>query len=145
MTFRFAQHKDLPIVKKFLSSARLPYEDIDAHILNFLLAEKNSRLIGAVGIELLGNVALLRSLAVKKTVRNGGIGKKLVDHIKAYAQLNNVEKWFLLTTTAQDFFQKIGFEVILRTEAPPEIHGTEEFKHICPSSAIFMTQDLRKE
>ena len=145
MTFRFAQHKDLLIVRKFLSSAGLPYEDFDTHILNFLLAEKNSRLIGVVGIELLGNVALLRSLAVKKTMRNGGIGKKLVDHMKAYAQLNHIETWFLLTATAQDFFQKIGFEVISRTEAPPEIQGTEEFKNICPASALFMAQDLRRE
>ncbi|MDO8281827.1 MAG: arsenic resistance N-acetyltransferase ArsN2 [Thermodesulfovibrionia bacterium] len=142
MIFRFAEHKDLPRVSELLAAVDLPYQDIDGHISNFLLAEEGGELIGVGGIEIVSNTALLRSLAVKEAARNNGIGKTFVDKIRSFAQLNNVEKLFLLTTTASGFFKKTGFEEIDRTRVPSEIKNTEEFKSICPSSAICMMQDI---
>jgi len=145
MIFRFAEHEDLPRVSKLLAAVDLPYQDIEGHISNFLLVEKDGELTGVIGIEILGNAALLRSLAVKETERNNGIGKTLVDKIMSYAQLNNVGKMFLLTTTASEFFQKIGFVGIDRAQVPLEMKSTEEFKNICPLSAVCMRQEIGKK
>lgn len=142
MKFRFAENDDLPKIRNLLMAVNLPYQDIDRHITNFLLIEKDAELSGVLGLEILGNVALLRSLAVKKTERNNGIGKTLIDKIKSYAQLNNVEKLYLLTTAASDYFQKIGFVRIDREQAPSEIKNTDEFKYICPLSAVCMMQEI---
>ena len=44
----------------------------------------------------------------------------------------------LLTTTATAFFRRIGSVAVDRAEAPPALHGSEEFAHVCPASAVCM-------
>ena len=46
----------------------------------------------------------------------------------------------LLTQTARDFFAHLGYRVIERTEAPEEVQGSEEFRSLCPASAICMVK-----
>ncbi len=145
MLFRFAEQKDLANVSELLAAVDLPFQDIGEHLSNFLLVEKEGELVGVVGLELAGSSALLRSLAVKETEQSRGIGKTLVDKIKAYGQLNNVEKLFLLTTTASDFFRQAGFTAIEREAVPQEIKSTEEFRTICPLSATCMVLEIGKE
>ncbi len=53
-----------------------------------------------------------------------------------------IKKLFLLTNTASDFFKKIGFNQINRSEADPLIQPKEEFSYLCPYSAIVMVKDL---
>ena len=145
MIFRFAEHNDLPRVTELLAAVDLPCQDIGEHMPNFLLIENDGKLSGVVGLEVSGSFALLRSLAVKETERRSGLGKALVDKIISYAQLNNVEKIFLLTTTAEEFFRKRGFAAIEREALPAEIKSTEEFKSICPLSATCMVREISNE
>jgi amino-acid N-acetyltransferase len=145
MTFRFTRPNDLPKIKQLLSDASLPSQDIDQHISHFIIAEKSGELIGVIGLELIGKVALLRSAAVVNSERGTGLGKELVAKIKSYAQLNNVEQLYLLTTTASGFFQKLGFERIDREQVPQAIKNTAEFKSICPVSAVCMKLNLGGE
>ena len=49
---------------------------------------------------------------------------------------------YLLTMTAADFFQKIGYEVNQRDKVPESIKKTEEFKNVCPVSAACLFKDL---
>jgi choline dehydrogenase-like flavoprotein len=50
---------------------------------------------------------------------------------------------FLLTTTAEGFFPRFGFEQITRDEVPPSVRGSVEFQSACPASAIVMRRQLR--
>ena len=50
---------------------------------------------------------------------------------------------YLLTTTAQDWFPRFGFERVDRSSTPPEIAGSDEFAELCPASAVVMRLDLR--
>ena len=49
---------------------------------------------------------------------------------------------FLLTTTAERFFPKFGFERIERTDVPASLQASIEFRSACPSSAIVMRKAL---
>jgi amino-acid N-acetyltransferase len=49
---------------------------------------------------------------------------------------------FLLTTTAEGFFPRFGFEQITRDEVPPSVRGSGEFQSACPASAIVMRRQL---
>ena len=140
--YRFAEDTDIPMVRRFLSAVELPYEDIDKHISHCLLAIRKDRLAGMVGIEIAGNTALLRSLAVDEIDRNKHIGTTLFDKIRSYAQLNDIKGLYLLTTTATEFFEEKGFKRIIRDAVPEEIKRTEEFKSICPSTAVCMKRDI---
>ena len=95
-----------------------------------------------VGLELFGEVALLRSLAVASSRRGTGVGSGLVAHAERHARDQGVQSLFLLTTTAEKFFLRRGYTRIPRDEAPAAIKGTKEFSGICPSSSAFMVKQL---
>lgn len=137
---RFAKQSDMTAIKELLSTNDLPYEDIDGHLPHFLVAEKGARIVGAAGLEIHQNFALLRSLVVSSSEAGKGLGSILVQKILSYAQSRNIERVFLLTTTADQFFKKIGFEQTDRNSVPIAIRNTKEFASICPSTAVCMTR-----
>jgi len=96
----------------------------------------------AVGLELYPPVGLLRSLAVRPALRKHGFANALVAHAESFAAARGVERLFLLTTTAGDFFAKRGYAPTSRIEAPPVIQATSEFAGLCPSSSAFLSRTL---
>ncbi|MGD1906881.1 MAG: arsenic resistance N-acetyltransferase ArsN2 [Leptolyngbyaceae cyanobacterium] len=99
---------------------------------------------GVIGLELYDSVALLRSLAVAAEVRGTGVGKALVAAAEDYAQTEGVQALYLLTTTAAEFFARLGYGLADRDSAPESIKATREFSGLCPSSATFMMKQLRQ-
>jgi amino-acid N-acetyltransferase len=134
-------------LKQFLRSNNLPHQDIDNAISTkgrmFLgYYDDSGELIGSGGLELYGDAALLRSVAVKENHRGKDLGKKVFKDLVAQAQKENIANIFLLTETAKDFFLKRGFEVIGRNEVPDTIKASSEFSHVCPASAVCMFYKL---
>ncbi|GAB3345277.1 arsenic resistance N-acetyltransferase ArsN2 [Marilutibacter aestuarii] len=97
---------------------------------------------GLVGLEMHGNAALLRSLAVAAEARGRGLGEALVDHAEREATARGLERLFLLTTTATGFFQRLGYRTLAREDAPPGIVASTQFASLCPASASFMAKTL---
>lgn len=133
----------LGAVTALLEAAQLPTADLtDAHCRHFFYSGPESAPAGLVGLELLGDVALLRSLAVIPQARAMGLGSALVAHAEAYARSNGVSAVYLLTTTAEKFFARLGYTAAARDSAPPAIRATREFAGICPASSAFLTKPL---
>jgi amino-acid N-acetyltransferase len=131
---------DAPAIAARLRDADLPHEDFADHLANFLVARREDGVVGAVGFELHGRDALLRSLVVAPAHRGTGLGGELVDRLAAEARRRGVMQFYLLTTTAAAFFARRGFQKIDRQAVPAVIAGTKEFNSLCPSSAICMTR-----
>jgi amino-acid N-acetyltransferase len=130
-------------VKNLLSESGLPIADITAkHTEHFFGCGSDSKLEGVVGLELYGQVALLRSLTVAAKRRGSGLGSKLVEHAERHARDHGVKSLYLLTMSAENFFLRRGYVRIPRKEAPPAIMGTKEFAGICPTSSAFMFKTL---
>ena len=130
-------------IKEILVSAQLPTSDIrPEHMEHFFGAWSGSALVGVVGIEPYGTVALLRSLAVVAPKRGSGVGSRLLALIEQYATEREVRSMFLLTTTAESYFGKRGYLVAPRKAAPEAIRSTKEFASICPSSAVLMVKHM---
>jgi amino-acid N-acetyltransferase len=51
------------------------------------------------------------------------------------AREHHVDAVFLLTTTAEQFFPKFGFERISRADVPASVQASVEFQSACPASA----------
>ena len=138
----FANPK-LSAVKQLLSESSLPIEDITAqHLQHFFGCGSGLELEGLVGLELYGEVALLRSLAVASSRRGSGVGSGLVAHAERHARDQGVQSLYLLTTTAEAFFMRRGYARIPRDAAPTAIKSTKEFSGICPTSSAFMVKHL---
>lgn len=99
-------------------------------------------LTGLVGIERYGSIGLLRSLAVIPEQRSHGLGQRLVDYAEQYAASQGINRLFLLTTTAADFFTGRGYRIAARESAPAAIRATAQFAGLCPASSTFMSKQL---
>ncbi len=130
-------------VRQLLSACELPTADIFPSSSLLLFGIRSSaKLVGMVGLEVYGPVALLRSLAISPTHRKHGLGKSLVDFAEAHAASLGVDSLYLLTTTANDFFSRLGYSPVSRDEAPSSIKSTSQFSGLCPVSSGFMCKQL---
>ena len=126
---------------ELLKKNNLPTEDINPGTQLFVI-EENDSVIGTIAVEYNFDVALLRSLSVSEQKRNSGIGQMLVAFIENYVQKQGVQSIYLLTTTAEDFFLKKGYESVDRNEVPDFIKNTKEFSIICSASSTLMKKEL---
>ncbi len=134
---------DLPDVVRLLDASDLPHRDVTAAMLShFLLARDGGQLVGAIGLEPYGRVGLLRSLAVAEAERGRGLGIELTRALERRARELGVKDLYLLTTTAERFFGKLGYRVVQRADVPDAIRATTEFRDICPSSSVCMVKTL---
>ena len=126
-------------IQGLLAACQLPYLDLTPqHLEHFLSCKTDHGIAGVVGLEIDGEVALLRSLAVAPGFRGQGMGNQLVKEIEAYAGARGVREVYLLTTTAADYFAGCSYRKIERSKTPAEIQATEQFASICPDSAVCM-------
>lgn len=133
----------LAAAKALLITADLPVADLtDGHCEHFFCRGSPEAPTGLVGLELFGDTALLRSLVVSPAARSSGQGSALVRYAENYAQSRGVRTLFLLTTTAQGFFERLGYAYAARGVAPQAIRSTREFAGLCPASSAFMTKQL---
>jgi len=127
----------------FLQAQDLPVADItDEHLEHFFFVGSDGAPTGLVGLEIYGPVALLRSLVVGANARRKGLGSALVEHAEQYAGSKRVRSIYLLTTTAEAFFKRLGYDRIDRSQAPSCIERTREFASLCPANSAFMAKSL---
>ena len=129
---------DLPAVHALLDRHRLPLDGVDDHVDSMVLAREGARVVGAAALEVYADGALLRSVAVDPTVQGSGVGQQLTEAALRMAQTRGVDAVFLLTTTAERFFPRFGFERIDRGDVPASVQQSVEFRSACPASAIVM-------
>lgn len=126
-----------------LAASGLPVADLAAGVPVALFAVRGPQgIAGVVGVEVLGRQGLLRSLAVAESARGRGLGRALVDHVEVWSVRQGLEELCLLTTTAADFFARLGYERIARESAPDVARRSEQFASLCPASAVLMRKAL---
>lgn len=137
------RHPSLAQVRRLTAAGELPTDDLgEADLAHFFGAGTADELLGVVGLELLGDTALLRSLAVAAEARGSGYGRALVAAAERHAAGLGVRSLYLLTTTAADFFARLGYRRVERESAPDGVRRTREFASLCPASAAFMLKRL---
>ena len=138
-SMRAAAPADLPAVRTLLAESDLPDAGLDAifadHAGDFVLAEAGGALVGVAGLEVRGDDALLRSVAVHPEWR-----ANLVKRLVCMAEARGLRALYLLTMTAEHYFPRFGFEVIARGAVPAAIADTLEFRSACPASAVAMAR-----
>ncbi len=136
-----ASPADEPRIRQLLSSSGLPHEDITPeHLHHYWVLKEKDQLIGVIGLEVLRPFALLRSLAIDPLFRNEGLGSQLTQQAERYADSLKIEALYLLTTTAEGFFAKRGYQKVPREGTPDLIQGTAEFRSMCPLTAVCMVK-----
>ncbi len=126
---------DLPRLRDLLAGSGLPVDDLDLSRQHFLTATLGDEVVACAAVEPCGADALLRSVAVRADLRDRGVGDLLCRRALDLARAHGARAVWLLTTTADGWFARRGFEAADRAGAPPRIAATSEFRSTCPASA----------
>ena len=142
MTIERAQTSDLPEVLNLLERHHLPPDGVHEHVASMVVARDHGTIVGVAAAELYADGALLRSVAVDPLAQGKGIGHQLTEAVLRLARERDVDTVFLLTTTAEKFFPRFGFEQVSRSDVPATVQASVEFQSACPASAIVMRKRL---
>ncbi len=139
---RAALPGDLPGILALLERAQLPTAGVAEWLPRFVVVEGTGGVVGTAGMELYGRAALLRSVVVSPELRGSGLGAALTERIAAEASAAGARMLYLLTTTADAYFPRLGFQRIRRDDLPPDLAASEELKGACPVSAVVMARPI---
>jgi amino-acid N-acetyltransferase len=137
-----ATDRDLPEIRLLLERLNLPLAGVDEHLRTMLVAREDGQIVGTAALELYAEGALLRSVAVDSGRQGRQLGHRLTEAALRLAAARGAGTVFLLTTTAERFFPRFGFERITRDEVPVSVRASVEFQSACPASAIVMRKYL---
>jgi amino-acid N-acetyltransferase len=138
-----AQERDLPQIRSLLERLHLPLAGVDEHLATMLVAKHGEQIVGTAALELYADGALLRSVAVEPDQQGKQLGHQLTDAALRMATIRGANAVFLLTTTAERFFPRFGFEQISREQVPTSVRESVEFQSACPASATVMRKQLQ--
>ena len=130
-------------VRALLERSGLPTSDLEAARPEFAVIREKDQVIAAGALQRFGSSALLRSVVVAPDRRGSGLGQAIVSELERMARSAQISRLVLLTQSAAEFFGHRGYRVIDRSTAPEDMQGSEEFRSLCPSSAMCMAKNLR--
>jgi amino-acid N-acetyltransferase len=138
-TLRTAAEGDRLTIADMLREFDLPTEGLEEQFgEGYVVAEQNGEIVAAGGVEAYGHYGLLRSVVVRESLRGKGLGEAIVDDRLRWSARKGLKAVYLLTTTVPEFFQRVGFTEMKRSEMPVEIQGSREFSEVCPVTATAM-------
>ena len=137
-----ATHDDADALLALMERAHLPTDGLRDHLDAALVARDGDRIVGSAAIEVYADGGLLRSVAVDADHRGVGLGERLTAAAIGEAERRHLAALYLLTTTAERFFPRFGFEPITRDQVPASVQDSIEFRGACPASAVVMLKRL---
>ena len=135
--------RDAHDVLRLVEESQVTTDGLLDHLRTILVARLGHRIVGTAGLEIHSDGALLRSVAVSSDVRGRGVGTVLVESALHMAEELNVRDVYLLTFTAENYFQRFGFQSLDRGDVPASLRASVQFTHACPSTALVMLKRLR--
>jgi amino-acid N-acetyltransferase len=138
-----AMATDLEPVLRLLQAAHLPTAGVAERFPTaYTVVRAADDLVAVAGLEAYDAVGLLRSVAVAPSMQGRGVGRLLIEERLRAAMAAGMTEVYLLTTTAADYFRRLGFVDIERTRAPAALQSSVEFAAVCPSSAVCLRKEL---
>ncbi len=136
-----ARSEHMERVRHLLAGVGLPPKYMtDDRAGDVLVVADESGIVGCVALEAQDDAAVLHSLAVVPERRGGGLGWMLAETVVERARAAGVQRLYLLTESASDFFaEKLGFHKIERSSVDHKIALTRHFKE---SAGVAMRLDL---
>jgi N-acetylglutamate synthase-like GNAT family acetyltransferase len=135
---------DTPDFIAALEAEHLPVDDLAESGRLFFRFKRDGAAVGFGGIELCGTNILLRSIVVLPQARGQGIGRLITESLLERAIVLGTNNAYLLTTSATDFFEAMGFKQIQRDFVPAEVLATKQASSLCPSTATFLAHPVSK-
>ncbi len=134
---------DYSLIQDLLTELSLVTTDLTVDSMGkFLIVRNENGVAGCVALEVLGETAILRSLAVKQIARGAGYGWLLAETAISVAKHRGVRRLYLLTEDSSDFFAKCGFRMVDLSTIEKRVTQSTAFVSETTASAVAMRLDL---
>lgn len=131
---------DRPAIEALIRAAGLPLECLaDVH---FAVARLAGEIVGVAGIERHGTHSLLRSVAVSPAHRGKHLAEALIADRITWARSDGTQTVSLLTTDADRYFERLGFQPIDRAQLEVQVPGVTQRAGKACAGAIAMSRQL---
>jgi amino-acid N-acetyltransferase len=134
LTISPLDERTLPQAVALLETCGLPTTDLPDEAVMLFGAFADGALVATIGLEHRGTAGLLRSMAVTPERRGGGLARTLYARAVIEARRRGIAELYCLTSTADGFFTRLGFEPVERDRAPEAIRATAQFSGLCPAA-----------
>ncbi|MBC7982269.1 MAG: GNAT family N-acetyltransferase [Candidatus Obscuribacterales bacterium] len=105
-----AQSADLGDIYRLLKLANLPSDDLsEASLESFVVVRNENGVIGVIGLDPCGEVALLRSLVVAQDFRGRGLGARLIEAVEALARRLSIKSLYCSRHPQIPSLKRAGF------------------------------------
>lgn len=123
-----------------LSKAGLPTEDVrEKGPLFWRYNNREDLPAGFGGMEIYGDLALLRSIVVLPVVRQHGFGDAIVAALENEARAKGCKSIWLFTTTARRYFERLGYTMCAFDDVPEAIKSSRQYKLCQDGQAMVKT------
>lgn len=140
---RAASGPDLPAIATMLHAGGLMSGAAHERLGRTIVAVVDRRPVATAAWEVVGDAALLRSVAVAPERRAAGAGTLVVaGALRRIAEAGIRDVW-LATADAERFFSGCGFETVPREDVPADVLEHPQVARECPSDAALMRLALR--
>lgn len=118
------QARDLAVVRAILARNAMPAEGIAWAPGCYIVAYFGDEPVGAVGVEPILDVALMRSLCVVESMRRRGVGATLIGAARKAAHTRGVRSLYAFGCGAGDYLRRFGFTQIPTSQSITALAGT---------------------
>ena len=129
ISLRPARPDDLRAIVALLQAAHLPPNEAEQHVHNFVVGERDGRIVACGGLEAYpkGSACLVRSMAVEEPLQGSGVGSEIMRWVLERARELGLRDVFLFTMTAADFYRRFGFRDATLDEFPPAARRSAQY------------------
>jgi amino-acid N-acetyltransferase len=131
-TLHPAQPSDAADVAALLAACGLAGEGAPADLQHFTVAREGGRLVGVIGLEVVGTDGLMRSLAVAPEQQGRGIARRLYASLLAQASRLGLRRLYVLSTGTPGFLAMLGFRSVPPEAVPEGIRATTAYRNLPP-------------
>ena len=143
MKMKPPENHHLPAIETLLRESGLPTDDLALQDLSlFLIYARDGQLNAVGGLERCGKRALIRSVATATDWRGRGLAQRVVRELEQLARDSGFIELYLLTETAERFFERLDYEVCDRSKVPQPVRECRQFSSLCPDTATVMCKRL---
>jgi len=132
-------------LEALLNSNGLPAEDCAEQGDIFCGIFDHDELIAAGGLQAAADYSLLRSIVVEPRCRGRGLAREIAEFLLEQARSQGRAAVYLLTETAAEYFENLGFRLVARAQVPDVIASTRQFSSLCPDSATCLVTELPRD
>lgn len=128
--------REQPAVLALLRACGLPVDDVreEPGSAQFVWRE-DGVVVATVGVDVDGDIALLRSLAVAPACRGRGLGRTLTLAAEAHAIAGGADTLVLLTSTARGLVEGLGYRETSRCALGERVAAFRQFAAACCAEA----------